>query len=372
MHEKLDSLDVEIVEALGTYGPRNLAEIARALGTNYNVIQYRINRMSTLFRLRTTTSVYHTNLGLKKAVVFANANPGYEDLLYDCLKVNSFYIYLTRYYGMGEGCFAVYTIPVDHCAEFAKFIEEIKRLGIAKDFLLYWSTCFHTINQTFQWFDYKLEQWIFPWDEWTKQVSSQSTNLPYTLTDPKSFSNKADELDLLIIQELEVDSTTSLSKIAEIWKTSPQRIKYHYENHVIGRGLIEKYQISVRPFDSAPQQPIMLWFIFRFSNSEKMAKFASSLLDKPFALVLGKILNEDALVAQIYLPNTEFRRFAESLSQLCRSKLLQSYSYVIQDRRKGKWSRETIPFEDFKEGKWVYNHKGHIEKLHELAKKNMT
>jgi hypothetical protein len=116
----------------------------------------------------------------------------------------------------------------------------------------------------------------------------------------------------------------------------------------------------------------MLWFIFKFDNSEKMAKFALSLLDKPFALVLGKILNEDALVAQIYLPTLEFRRFIESLSQLCRNGLLQSYSYVIQDRGKGKWSRETIPFEESKDGKWIYDHKRDIEKLQELVKKDMV
>lgn len=370
MKERLDSLDVKIVEALGTYGPRNLMQVAKALGVTRDLVQYRIDRMTSLFRLRTHVTVYHTNLGLKKAVLFINANPGCEDLLFDCLKINPFYIYLTRYYGMYEGCFAIFTIPVENCDDFVKFIEEIKKLGIAKDSMLYWSTCFHTINQTSQWFDYELEQWVFPWDEWVKEVPNQPTSLPYTLIDPEGFPMKADELDLLIMQELEVDATISLSEIAKKWKTSPQRIKYHYEKHIIERGLIEKFQISVRPFDNEPQQPIMLWFIFRFNDSEKMAKFASSLLTKPFALVVGKIRFENALVAQIYLPALEFRRFIESLSQICRHGLLQSYSYVIQDRRKGKWSRETIPFEDSKDGKWVYDHQRDIKKLHELAKKS--
>ena len=126
----------------------------------------------------------------------------------------------------------------------------------------------------------------------------------------------------------------------------------------------------MRPFDSVLHQPIMLWFTFRFDNLGNMAEFASSLLDKPFVLVLGKILDDDALVAQIYLPTVEFRQFIDCLSQLCRSKLLQSYHYVIQDRRRGKWSRETIPFEEFRDGKWVYDQKRDIEKLYDLVEKN--
>lgn len=363
----LDSLDVKIVEALGTYGPRNITRIARTLGVHLDTIRFRMNRMSSLFRLGMHAAVYHTNLGLKKAVVFAEATLGNENLLFKCLKVNSFYVYLTRCYGAFEGCFAVYTIPVDHCAEFMSFLKEIEKLKIAKQIRLYWSTCFHTINQTSKWFDYKTEQWMFRWDEWIKEIPTQPTNLPYTLIDPKSWPMNADELDLLIIQELEVDAMISLKKIAEIWKTSPQRIKYHYQKHLIERGLIEKYQITIRPFDRTSS--IMLWSIFKFDSSEKMARFASSLLNKPFAIVSGKILNENALVAQIYLPTSEFRPFMDCLSQLCRDDFLQSYSYVIQDRRKGKWSRETIPFEDSKDGKWIYNHNNHIEGLKKLVER---
>ena len=365
----LDSLDIKIVEALGTYGPRNITRIARTLGVRPGTIRFRMNRMSSLFRLRMHAAVYHTNLGLKKAVVFAEATPGYEDLLFECLKVNSFYVYLTRCYGAFEGCFAVYTIPVDHCAEFVRFIKEIEKFKIAKQIRFYWSTCFHTINQTSKWFDYKTEQWTYRWHEWIKEIPTQPTNLPYTLIDPESWPMKADELDLLIIQELEVDAAISFKKIAEIWKTSPQRIRYRYQNHLIERGLIEKYQIAIRPFHRTSS--IMLWFVFKFDSSGKMARFASSLLNKPFAIVSGKILNENALVAQIYLPNSEFRPFIDCLSQLCRDDFLQSYSYVIQDRRKGRCSRETIPFEDSKDGKWIYDHKKHLKELQSLMSNHL-
>ena len=114
----------------------------------------------------------------------------------------------------------------------------------------------------------------------------------------------------------------------------------------------------------------VLWYFGSLSDlklQKKMAKFALSLLDKPFANGLGKILNENALVAQIYLPISEFRHFLDCLTQLYKDGILKSYEFVIQDRRKGKWSRETIPFEDFKDGKWIYNHNKHIQDVRRLV-----
>jgi DNA-binding Lrp family transcriptional regulator len=369
MPEKLshiDSLDVRILEALGTLGPRNIKKVADTLGMHVETVRRRIKRMSSLFYLRVPVAVYHTYLGLKKAVVIAQANLGYEDLLFDCLKLNPFYYYLTRCYGMFEGCFAIYTIPIDHCTEFTTFLQEIEKLGVAKKFQVFWSTCFHTINGTPTWFNHNSEAWTFPWDQWIKDIPNQQISLPYTLIDPKDFPMKAeDELDLRIIAKLEVDGKNSLTKMGKMLNTTSQNIRYHYQEHILSRGLIEKFQIFIFPFDR--DISLMFWFIFRFDKEENMARFALSLIDKPFANVVGKILGEYMLVAQIYLPILEFRHFTESLSQLCRNRLLKSYEYLIQDLRKGKWSRQTIPYEHLKGLEWIYNHDQHIEDLRKIV-----
>jgi hypothetical protein len=67
-------------------------------------------------------NIYHTNLGLKKAVVLAEAISGYEDLLFKCLQQNGFWIAIARCYGMFEGCVSVFTIPKTHRSEFEQFL----------------------------------------------------------------------------------------------------------------------------------------------------------------------------------------------------------------------------------------------------------
>ena len=365
MPKSLDSVDVKILEGLAQHGPRNIAALAEELHIPRGTVISRINHMSSSFYLRLVTTIYHTNLGMKKAVVFAKATPGHEELLFNCLKANKFYIYLSRCYGMFEGCVGIYIIPVEHTDDFEDFLKEVQKLGVTQKIDLHWSTCFHTINRTSNWFDNNAKTWVFHWKNWVEEVFSADSDLPYTLRDPPNFPMKADETDLFIVKELEKDATVSLASIAKKLGTSLQNVRYHFEKHVITNGLIETYQMAILPHDLATSD--LLYFILKFNDSAKMAKFAKSLLNKPFVPILGKILGESSLVAQIYLPRQEFRNFIDALSNLARAEFLLDYEYVFQDIRQGKWSRETIPFELFKNGSWIYEHSKHLEALHKLV-----
>jgi len=366
LYTKLDNLDMQILVALANYGPRNLTKIARKLSINTELVRFRINRMVSLFSLSLHINVYHTNLGLKKAFVLFDAILGYEDLLFRCLEIKGFCIYLSRCYGVFEGYVGIYAIPKGHETEFEEFLQEIQKLGLVRDTKVFWSTCWHTVNPTGKWFDSQSETWIFPWVEWIEEIPTKGTELPYTLVDPMDFPVKADEIDIFILGELEKDATISLNDIAKKLGTSIQRVKYHYKKHVIERGLLEDFQIFIFPFDRKVSD--LYFFIFEFDSREKMAKFSLSLIDKPFVYSMGKILGENAVIAQIYLPKLEFRKFIDMLSKLSNRGFLQDYSYVIQDIRPGMWFREEMHHELFKDGSWIYDHKKHIQDLRNLVK----
>jgi DNA-binding Lrp family transcriptional regulator len=370
MHNKLDYVDVKILEGLAENGPRNVTRLAKQLGIPRGTVISRIKRMSTSFYLRLVTNIYHTNLGMKKGVVYAKARPGQEDLLLDCMKINKFYIYLSRCFGTFEGCIGIYVIPVKYTAEFEAFVQDLKSLGVAENIILLWSTCFHTVNRTTVWFDSSCEEWIFPWDDWLEEIFSEPSELPYTLKDPESFTLKADKMDLLILKEMEKDATITLAEIARKLGTTLQNICYHFKRHIIQNGLIEDFQIAILPFERSTSD--MLFFTFRFDNVEKMSKFAQSLLDKPFIFIVGKVLGKTTLLSQVYLPRIEFRNFIDALSKLARENFLESYDYVFQDLRPGRWIRETIPYQLFEGGSWIYRHEEHIENLYKLVMSQKT
>lgn len=361
MDKRLTALDVRILQALYELGPRNLSKVAKFVGVSPRKLVSRIKHMRSdpRFFLRILTCVYHTNIGLKKAVVVLKAVPGMEKLLFDCLLVNDFWLYVCRSYGSGEGCTAIYAVPVECCMEFEEFIYEIKRLGVAEDVRIFWSTCFQVGHVTSSWFDNDKGWWIFQWDDWVKDVQTQRTDLPYTLVEVESYPNYADDIDVQMLMHLEVDATKSVKEIAEILGISRQLAQYHYKNHLIGRNLIEGYEIFVMRYGDVPS--VMVLFVVNFSENEKLAKFANFLLDKFFVITMGKVFRENALLVEVSLPFAEFRRFVDFLSVLARMKFVRSYEYFVQDLRVRR--RQSISGEFFKGGRWVYEHKKYMARL---------
>jgi hypothetical protein len=82
---------------------------------------------------------------------------------------------------------------------------------------------------------------------------------------------------------------------------------------------------------------------------------------------VGKIRGQNSIIAQIYLPKPEFRKFIDTLAKLIRMGLLEGYNYVVQDIREGTWFREELHPELFKHGIWIYDHKKHIKDLHDAV-----
>jgi DNA-binding Lrp family transcriptional regulator len=359
MDKTLDPLDVRILERLGECGPRNISRIARELGVPVETARKRVKRLISQFSITFHANVYHTNLGLKKAFVFADAAPGFEDVLFRCLKANDFWLYVGRCYGRFEGCYGIYAIPKEHTREFKEFVNQVKATGAARSARLVWSTCLYSANPTENWFDPESKTWVFPWDEWVEEISGEGTELPYTLVESRDYPLRADRLDVVILAKLEVDSALGFRELGKVLGVTPEVVAYHYKDHILRRGLLEKSQAFFLRFDKAVSDFYV--FVFRFDDESNMARFALSLLDKPFLHSLGKVVGKYALVAHVYFPRSEFRRFVRALSEVVRRGLLRGYEYVVEDF--DVRSAQTISYEYFKGGGWVYDHKRHVEKL---------
>ncbi len=364
MLKKLELRDLKTVEALEVEGPRNITKVARKLRIPAETLRKRVRRMTSRYSWRFFLNIYHANLGLKKAVVFAQAIPGKENQLFDSLKAHDYWLYVNRSYGMNEGCMALYTIPSNHTKNFETFVNHLEEIGVAAKPQIFWSTCFHYVHMTTDWFDKTSKTWNFPLEEWAKQIPKQGTKLPITLRDPEEFPIKGDKTDILILKEMEKNPLVRMTNLAKKIGISQQLAAYHYLRHIQEQGLIESFEISFSYFDKASSDDFM--FVLEFDSHEKFARFASSLLDKPFARGLGKVLEKNTLLAHLYLPRIEFRKFVDILSRLIRSGLLRNYSYVIVDPIVSK--RQTLSYEFFQKGKWLYDHEKMIKNLERTVK----
>ena len=370
MHKELTAFDIKMLQALWETGPRNLSRVARQLGIHRKTLESRMKQMKSdpRFFLRMHTSVYHTNIGLRKAVVFLEAKSGMEKLLFDCLSINKYWLYICRSYGTGEGCTAVYAIPAKFCKELEDFIHALERLEIVKKVNIYWSTCFQGGRITQKWYDNDLEKWTFKWGDWIEEVQTQQTSLPYTLEESKSYQNYADEIDIKMLEKLEEDASRSLTEIARSLGISRQLARFHYTEHIVGKNLIEGYEVFVMRYGTYPS--LMVYFTITFHNHETFAKFARSLLDKFFVLTMGKNLGENRLIVEIFLPLEEFRKFIEVISMMSRMTLVKDYTYAIQDLSIRR--RQTISPPLFERGTWIYDHENFLKELHQKTSPLIT
>jgi DNA-binding Lrp family transcriptional regulator len=355
MHRSLDMVDLKVLEALATYGPRNVTEVSRRLHMPAETLRKKLKRLHSQNFLRFNANVHHANLGLRRAVVFAEAVPGYENALLDAFKINDFWTFLSRCYGTFEGCVGIFDVPNESRNAFEHFVSELERTGLTRRSQIFWSTWFHSVQSKSKWFNPETKTWDFDWDGWVHEIETENLNLPQDLAEPEAFSIKADEIDVLILKELEKDATITFKHMAKRLNLSPQLVGYHYYNHLIGRDLLKSFEVTVFHFGKDSESS---FFTFSFDEEEDLARFASSLLDKPFVTAIGKILGKNQLYGHLYLPRSEFRGFLEILSKLVRSGFLKDYQYAIQDLSSS--ISDTIPYQCFKEGKWIYDHERYI------------
>jgi|Deesub1362B_J571_1020462.scaffolds.fasta_scaffold00003_674 DNA-binding Lrp family transcriptional regulator len=368
-YKQFDSMDLIIVEALGKYGPRNILKIANYLGLAESTLRYRINNMIKRKLLKLHTNVYHTSLGLKKVLIFADIDKMYSTLIEKFMTINDFWAFISRIHGLKEGIHALYTVPIRYVNKLNEYLEALASHNIIRTYEIYYSTCFHRVNPTMTWFDLKINDWRFDWQGLIKEIEISSTYLPYTLRDPADFPILADEMDVFILKELEKNAIVSFREIAKKTGTTPQNIYYHYHHHIVANRLIEDFQIYLRKYD--PMCSVLPYFIIDFHDKDIFAKVANSLRNKPFVEVLGKILGRNTLFISANLPLNEFVNMLNTLNEMVALGYINEYRYYLSYPLEGG-RRQTIPYKNFVNGSWMYHHDEYMRELEDLYKKVKT
>ena len=361
MDLKQNPTNLLIIDALGKYTPRNIYKIAKELGMPESTVRYRIRVMRKRGILWLFTNVYHTNIGLKKGVVFAEINPKYWNSIYEFMRANEFWAYMVRLHGGREIIHALYTIPVEHISKLNDFLDEMVELDILRDYKVYHSTCFHRVNASESWYDFKNNEWNFSWENIIHDVERADTLLPITLKDPKGFPILADEIDIKILKSLELDATVTYTELAKNLNTTPQNIRYHFKQHIEKNFLIEGYEILFLRFQL--DKSMLIYFILDFPNYTSMAKVANVFRNRPFTEVLGKILGRHSMLMAAYILMKEFINLINTLNNMVSLGYLKNFEYYMTPATE-MMKRQTIPYRRFKDDHWEYPHQEMINVLH--------
>ena len=361
----LNPTNAKILEGLGKHGPRNILALAKSIGLPPRTVTFRIRKLMKEGLLQIRTNLDYSKLGLMKAVIIAESKPGQEKKLQQVIDNLDYWTYVVRCYGKYDGYYTVFAFPAEYKKELEEYLDEAAQLRAFSRYIFHHTTNFTEVVPNFDWFDFQSKSWNFQWRNWIDEVQNASEKLPRELMEPKTYSIRVDEIDLLILKELEKDGTTKFTKLAEVVNITPQGVRYRYHKHIVGRGLLTDYEVATLPYPLPTSD--MCGFRIDFENEEKLAKFANSLQKKPFIFNYGKAIGQHSLIVHAYIPKTEFSTLIDLMNRLTEKKLITGFLYVTFDV--ASFRRQTISYEFFKESKWTYDCKKKLEKLKEVAYK---
>jgi len=355
----LDPINAKIIEGLGRYSPKNISSLAKSIGLPSTTVAFRIKKLLGEGYLKVNAKLNSPNLGLMKAVLFADTKHGLEDRLFSAIENVGYWTYIAPCYGKFNGFYAVFSFPAAYKEKLEDYLDNAKLLGIMSDYVFHWTTNIYAVSPNFNWFNFKKRAWSFPWEKWVEEILKASGNLPECLRDPRIYAVGVDEIDLLMLKEMEKNGTIGFTELAEVVKITPQGVRNRYHQHIVKRGLIAEYEIAIFPY---PLQSSDLCGIFLdFEDEEFLAKFVNTLQNKPFILNYAKVIGQNSLVVHSYTPKIEFSNFIESLKRLIERGVLRDFFHVTLDV--ASFRRQTVSYEYFKDGKWIFDHEEKIKKL---------
>jgi len=361
----LDATNAKIMEGLGKHGPRNILALAKSIGLPPTTVAFRMKKLMKEGVLEIRTNLDYSRLGLMKAVLIAESKPGQKKKLRQVIDNLDYWTYLVRCYGKYDGYYTIFAFPAEYRKELEEYLDIAAQLKWFSRYIFCWTTNFTEVAPNFDWFDFKSKSWNFQWKHWIEEIQNASERLPRELMKPEGYPIRVDEIDVLILKELEKDGTAKFTELAEVANMTPQGVRYRYNKHIAGRGLLTDYEVATLPYPLPTSD--MCSFTIDFETEEKLAKFVNSLQDKPFIFSYAKVIGQNSIVAHTYTPKTEFSKLIDSMNRLTEKKLTRSFLYVNLNGVSSQ--RQTISYEFFKENQWAYPHEEKLEILRKVTRK---
>jgi DNA-binding Lrp family transcriptional regulator len=360
--DALDEINAKILEGLGAYGPRNVSALAKKLGLPSTTVAFRLSKLVRENGLQMRARSNFQKLGLKRAVVFAEARPGKEKILGNLVNSLHYWTYSIRCFGKFNGIYALLGFPEEFAKEFEDYFVKALKMGILDNYAFYWTTELCEMPPNFRWFDFKRRSWGFKWKLWEKELKQASDILSSRLLDPEAYPILVDKTDLLLLKELEKDGAMEFTELAKVVAMTPEAVRYRFQDHILKRGLIADYEISIFPYPY--QSSDMSSFVIEFKDKNALAKFSNSLTGKPFILNYTKVIGQNKLIVHFYVPKIEFLNLVDAINNFIETGIIERFFHVVLDI--SSYKRQTASYEFFEKNKWTYDQEDAIQNLKKI------
>ena len=366
---KYDYISMKIISSLGIFTPRKIHEISLELGIPESTLRHRIHRLISTGLMRMSINPRYDYMGLISAVVKLDYNPKYIEYFSASLKDNPYLLCLQKIYSSKPELFGFYSIPVESKKYLIHYLDKIVELGLARDYSIDWLLYFHRVNADAKWFDERKKRWIFNWKILYKNFLKDLENLgqgegqvPH---EEKILNKIRDKYDIILLKAMEESGDISLSDISRTLDTTVQNLHYHFHKHILTEGLVESYIIHFERFAGEPAiYPI---FLIEFEKSEYMKLFSSVLEGSPIIEFTGDIMRGNIMFQIGVIPMNIFSEYIDLLDKMISEGYVKTFRHYFMQSQFLDCKR-SLPYKNFRDLRWKYDHEDYIGKLEKLGK----
>jgi len=217
--------------------------IARISGQYKETIRYRYKEKILGKGFAIHARVNYEGLGLQRVVMKVSLNGAYSGYARELFLAMNKLCYLVSFNQLlPDGNFMVHaSVPKEHREGFIDLMKHLKDLGVFASVEFYTFDWFTNTPMRAEFFDFEHGNWDF---DWTKSVEPAKDD-----DSRHSEQFTFDKLDLLILKELQMDSSRSLSEMRESIKANNgedinyKTLAWHWARHVQEKRMTNGYTL---------------------------------------------------------------------------------------------------------------------------------
>jgi DNA-binding Lrp family transcriptional regulator len=357
------------VKAITELGP-NINLVCKKMGVFRETGRYWYTKKLLAKGYTVQAAVAYERLGLKYVIMVVDFEDDFEKYAKPILWAMSELCYVRYYNGtLPGGDYIVHAIvPEEHVAAYTLFFGKLRDMGIFHSVNIFVADWHRNVPMRTESFDFERGVWDFDWGKLSERHGEKDEMRPQGKAD-------FDRLDLEILKQLQLDASTTFTKIAVKAGSTMKNTQYHHWKHVVGRGLIRNYRVNwlgtrydysrEKAMHRMHRQLLLNLVAARLSESEKLEVRAGL---NQFPCLWAEAVGEGHYYAEIAFPTDAA---AEGYAALARAlhRIRRKYTLYVADHTNGIGFTLNPKLYDPAENAWQFKSSELLPRFEELTLK---
>lgn len=272
------------------------------LGSHEETVRYKIKKQFKSLGFRIHADVDYRALGLElhwATLRFPRGQLGSANRILTALNEVGYLTYFARIVPQGFHV-ALFALPAGSSAEYRKFLDHLKTLGIVDGYTLTEVLVSRHNSMNPKYFNFRSGTWDLDWNK----VRLDKVN-PLTVEAKKPVF-PVDLYDLLVIKELQKDALQHLVEIGRKLKMNQKTLEYHYRTHVQKERLIPAYTVRwTQDIERSLAHSVQFTRLEAAGlSTDDLIKLQAAVSKIPF-LWAEELLKDGTYIATILIPSHE-------------------------------------------------------------------